>query len=237
MSSAIIDVTLQCEKIIKELSIIAHDGPSSFILKHYVFLPPTDVISNNSIIVQSRYNQEHIHGLSWNCGNTPYARIPEILKEETENIKFVYSKGVEKCRILRELLPGNRHVNDLMIFGCPNISTLLEAKTTSSPCLDHQNAGSGFAKSCSMVKILALSDWLLENQLQANLFDTAPRLATFRGVNTSMDPMMLAKRGFYRNSFEKRSVCCVFCEKSFDCSYHSLGTHDCMGWCKNGYLF
>lgn len=225
MSSVVIDLTLQCEKMIKEMSIIAHDGPSSFILKHYVFLPPTHLNKG----FQSRFNREHIHGLPWNSGNTSYERIPEILREATENIKFIFTKGLDKCVLLKELLPNNRLVLDLMQFGCPKISTLLDSSHQGKPCLNHQEAArSHYYNSCSMVKVQALSTWLFDHQLDANLFDTAPRVSTFKGIKINVDPLTLAKHGFFRNSFEKDSVCCVFCEKTLKTCNYCI--HDCIGW-------
>ena len=211
MSSAIIDLTLQCDRVIKEMSIIAHDGPSAFILKHYVFLPPTTL--NKGDTFQSRYCRMNIHGLAWEDGNTPYNKIPEILQDATKGIKFLYAKGLEKCAILREFLPNNRMIHDLGQFNCPKLTALHGSSSSSpslgNPCSTHEKAGQLYYSSCSMVKLQALSNWFSSNKMQTNLLDTVPRLLTFKGTKMSIDPSVLVKRGFYRNPFCKDSICCV----------------------------
>lgn len=226
MASIVIDLTLQGENIIKELSFMALDGDSSFILEHYVFKPPSNEGSYNCY--RSRINRQHIHGLSWDSGDLNYELVPEILSKAVKNVKFVFTKGHEKCVILKRILPDKKHVLDLLQFGCPRISILLVSTEFGWPCSYHREAGSSYRNTCSMLKTRALASWLQDNEAQVNLFDTNPRLSTFNGVKMTVDPLTLARRGFFRNTFQKNSICCVFCEKSLLTSNYC--EHDCMNW-------
>lgn len=135
---------------------------------------------------------------------------------------------MDKCIILKDYLPKSKHVFDLLQFGCPKLSTLLDSPHIGKPCLDHQNVGDQYNLSCSMVKVRALSTWVTDHESNVNLFDTAPRLSTFKGIKMNIDPLTLAKHGYFRIASEKDSICCVFCEKIFQtCNYY---IHDCMGW-------
>ena len=77
---------------------------------------------------QTTCNTSHLHGIAWSSGTLDYEKIFVVLYDIKVMNAEVFAKGLEKCRLLTNLL--GRKVENLDDHGCPKLQDL--DKTDSS---------------------------------------------------------------------------------------------------------
>lgn len=115
-SMPIIILDIECieNNIIKELGVYK-DGK----IKGYSFLCPKKFKATK----QSLWLSRNLHGINWKSGNLPYTELKSILNQlKTPETEF-FAKGLEKCKILSNLL--QQSVDDLEELGCPKVQFLV----------------------------------------------------------------------------------------------------------------
>ena len=119
MSCIVLDIELNEKNIIKELGLFI-DGS----LQGFSFCPPKTFKPKK----QTTWNTIHLHGIAWSSGKLEYEKIFAVSYRIKLMNAEVFAKGLEKCRLLTNLLAGN--VETLDDYGCPKIQDLV--KTDSS---------------------------------------------------------------------------------------------------------
>ena len=119
MSLIVLIIELTEKNIIKELGLFI-DGS----LQGFSFCPPKTFKPNK----QTTRNTSHLHGIAWSRGNLDYEKLFAVFYDRKVMNAEVFAKGLEKCRLLTNLLGQN--VEKLDDYGCPKIQVLV--KTDSS---------------------------------------------------------------------------------------------------------
>ena len=119
MSCILLDIDLTEKKIIKELGLYFDISVQGF-----SFCPPKSFEPNK----QTTWNTSHLHGIAWSSGKLDYEKLFAAFYDIKIMIAEVFAKGLEKCRLLTNLL--GRNVENLDDYGCPRIQDLV--KTDSS---------------------------------------------------------------------------------------------------------
>ena len=115
MSLIVIDIELTEKNIIKELGLFI-DGS----LQGFSFCPPKAFKPNE----QTSWNTKHLHGIAWSSGKLDYEKLFAVFYDIKVMIAEVFAKGLEKCRLLANLLGQN--VENLDDYGCPKIQDLVK---------------------------------------------------------------------------------------------------------------
>ena len=115
----VLDIELTEKNIFKELGHYI-DGS----LEGFSFCPPKTFKPNK----QTTWNTGHLHAIAWSSGKLDYEKLFAVFYEIKVTNAEVFAKGLEKCRLLTNLL--GRNVENLDDYGCPNIQDLV--KTDSS---------------------------------------------------------------------------------------------------------
>ena len=110
MSLIVLDIELTEKNIIKELGLFIDGSPQGF-----SFCPPKTFKPNK----QRSWNTKHLHGIAWSSGKLDYDKLFAVF----DDIK-VFAKGLEKCRLLTNLLGQN--LEKLDDYGCPKIQDLVK---------------------------------------------------------------------------------------------------------------
>ena len=119
MSCIVLVIELTEKNKINELGLYI-DGS----LQGFSFCPPKTFKPNK----QTTGNTSHLHGIAWNSGKLDFEKLFAVFYDmKVMNAEF-FAKGVEKCRLLSNLL--GRNVGNLHDYGCPKIHDLV--KTDSS---------------------------------------------------------------------------------------------------------
>ena len=118
VSLIVLDIEPTDKNIIEELGLY-RDGP----LQGFSFCPPKTFKPNK----QTTWNTSHLHGIAWSSGKLEYELFAVFYDIKIMNAE-VFAKGLEKCRLLTNLL--GRNVENLDDYGCPKIQDLV--KTDSS---------------------------------------------------------------------------------------------------------
>ena len=79
-------------------------------------------------IKQTTWNTSHLHGIVWSSGKLEYEKLFAVFYDIKVMNAEVFAKGLEKCRLLTNLL--GRNVENLDDDGCPKIQDFV--KTDSS---------------------------------------------------------------------------------------------------------
>ena len=111
MSLIVLDIELTEKNIMKELGLY-FDGS----LQGFSFCPPKTFKPNK----QATWNTSHLHGIAWSSGKLDYEKLFAIFYNIRKVNAEVFAKGLEKCRLLTNLL--GRNVENLDDYGCPKIS-------------------------------------------------------------------------------------------------------------------
>ena len=119
MPLIVLDRELADKNIIKELGLYI-DGS----LWGFSFWPPKTFKPNK----QTTWNTSHLHGIAWSSGKLEYDKLFAVFYDIKLMNAEVFAKGLEKCRLLTNLL--GRNVESLDDYGCPKIQDLV--KTDSS---------------------------------------------------------------------------------------------------------
>ena len=119
MSCIVLDIELTDKNVIKELG-LSIDGS----VQGFSFCPPKTLKSNK----QTAWNTKHLHGIKWSSGKLDYDKLFCVFYDIKVMNAEVFAKGLEKCRLLSNLL--GRNVENLDDYGCPKNLDLV--KTDSS---------------------------------------------------------------------------------------------------------
>ena len=119
MSCIVLDIQLTQKNTIKELGLYI-DGS----VQGFSFCSPKSFKPNK----QTTWNTSHPHGISWSSGKLDYEKLFALFYKIKVMNAEVFAKGLEKCRLLTDLL--GQIVENLDDYGCPKIQDLV--KTGSS---------------------------------------------------------------------------------------------------------
>ena len=119
MSLIVLDIQLADKNIFKALGLYI-DGS----LQGFSFCPPKTFKPNKQTI----RNTNNLHGIAWSSGKLDYEELFAVFYDIKVMNAEVFAKGLEKCRLLTNLL--GRIVENLDDYGCPKIQDLV--KTDSS---------------------------------------------------------------------------------------------------------
>ena len=150
MSGIVLDIELIEKNIIKKLGLYI-DGP----VQAFSFCPKKSSIPNK----QTTWNTNHLHGIAWSSGKLEYEKLfadfydIKLMKAE------VFAKGLEKCRLLTNLL--GRNAENLDDYGCPKIQDLV--KTDSSWICSSYPFRQKTRLHCAEGKAKVYGDWALQH--------------------------------------------------------------------------
>ena len=116
MSLIVLDIELTEKNIIKELGLHI-DGS----LQGFSFCLPKTFKPNK----QTTWNTKHLHGIAWSSGKLEYEKLFAVFYDIKLMNAEVFAKGLEKCRLLSNLL--GRNVENLDDYGCPEIQDLVHS--------------------------------------------------------------------------------------------------------------
>ena len=94
----VISIELTEEDITKELALYT-DGS----LQGFSFCPPKTCKPNK----QTTWNTSHLHGNQWSSGKLDYDKLYAVFYNISVMSAEVFAKGLEKCRLLTNLLGQN----------------------------------------------------------------------------------------------------------------------------------
>ena len=115
MSLIVLDIELTEKNIIRELE-LSIDGS----LQGFSFCPPKTLEPKK----QTSWNTEHLHGIAWGGGKLDYEKLFAVFYDIKVLNAEVFAKGLEKCRLLTNLLGQNVEILD--DYGCPKIQDLVK---------------------------------------------------------------------------------------------------------------
>ena len=115
MSCIVLDIELTEKNIIEEL-VLFIDGS----LQGFSFCPPKTFKPNK----QTSWNTKHLHGIAWSSGKLDYEKLFAVFYDIKEMNAEVFAKGLEKCRLLTNLLVQN--IEKLDDYGCPKVQDLVK---------------------------------------------------------------------------------------------------------------
>ena len=119
MSLIVLDIELTDKNIIKELGLYIN-GP----VQGFSFCPPKTFKPNK----QTSWNTSHLYGIARSSGKLDYGKLFAVFYDKKLMNAEVFAKGLEKCRLLTNLLGENVEILD--DYGCPKIQD--HGKTDSS---------------------------------------------------------------------------------------------------------
>ena len=108
MSCIVLDIELTEKNIIKELGLYIAGSVQGF-----SFCPPKSFKPNK----QTTWNTSHLHGTAWSSGKLDYEKLFAVFYDKRVRNAEVFAKGLEKCRLLTNLL--GRNIEKLDDNGCP----------------------------------------------------------------------------------------------------------------------
>ena len=115
----VLDIELTEKNVIKELGLFI-DGS----VQGFSFCPPKAFKPNK----QTTWNTSRLHGIAYSSGKLDYDKLFAVFYDIKVMNAEVFAKGLEKCRLLTNLL--GRNVENLDDYGCPKFQDLV--KTDSS---------------------------------------------------------------------------------------------------------
>ena len=115
MSCIVLDIELTEKNIFKELGLF-FDGS----VQGFSFCPPKTFKPNK----QTTWNTSHLHGIAWSSGKLEYEKLFAVFHDIKVMNAEVFAKGLEKCRLLKNLL--GRNVENLDDYGCPRIQDFIK---------------------------------------------------------------------------------------------------------------
>ena len=115
MSLIVLDIELTEKNVIKELGLFI-DGS----VQGFSFCPSRAFKPNK----QTSRNTKHLHGIAWSSGKLDYEKLLVVFYDIKVMNAEVFAKGLEKCRLLTNLL--GQIVENLDDYACPKIQDLVE---------------------------------------------------------------------------------------------------------------
>ena len=98
MSLIVLDKELTEKNVTKELGLFI-DGS----VQRFSFCPPKAFKPNK----QTTWNTIHLHGIAWSSGKLDYEKLFAVFYDIKVMNAEVFAKGLEKCRLLTNLLGRN----------------------------------------------------------------------------------------------------------------------------------
>ena len=120
MSLIVLDIELTEKNIVKELGLFI-DGS----LQGFSFCPLKTFKPNK----QTSWNTKHLHGIAWSSGKLDYEKLFAVFYDIKVMNAEVFAKGLEKCRLLTNLL--GQIVENLDDYGCSKIQDLVKTDSLS----------------------------------------------------------------------------------------------------------
>ena len=118
MSCIVLDIELTEKNVIQELELFI-DGS----VQGFSFCPPKTFKPNKQTIC----NTKHLHGFAWSSGKLDYEKLFAVFYDiKVMNVE-VFAKGLEKCRLLTNLLGQN--VENLDDYGYPKFQDLVKTNS------------------------------------------------------------------------------------------------------------
>ena len=114
MSLIELDIELTEKNTTKELGLFI-DGS----LQRFSLCPPKTFKPNK----QTAWNTRHLHGNAWSSRKLGHEKLFAVFYDMKVMNAEVFAKGLEKCRLLTNLLGQN--VENLDDYGCPKIQDLV----------------------------------------------------------------------------------------------------------------
>ena len=118
MSSIVLYIELTEKNVIKELGFFI-DG----YVQEFSFCPPKTFKPNK----QTTWNTKHLHGIAWSSGKLDCEKLFAVFYDIKVMNAEVFAKGLEKCRLLTNLLGQN--VENLDDYGCPKTQDLVKTNS------------------------------------------------------------------------------------------------------------
>ena len=148
MSCIVLDIELTEKNIIKELGLFI-DGS----VQGFSFCPP-DIFEPNK---QTTWNTRHLHGIACSSGKLDYEKLFAIFYDIKVMNAEVFAKGLEKCRLLSNLL--GRNVENLDDYGCPKIQDVDHSSWICSSYLFRHKT----RLQCAERKAKVYGDWAMQH--------------------------------------------------------------------------
>ena len=150
MSCIVLDIELTEKNIIKELGLY-NDGS----VQGFSLCPPKSFKHNK----QTTWNTSHLHGIAWSSGKLEYEKLFAVFYDIKVTNAEVFAKGLEKFRLLTNLL--GRNVKNLDDYGCPKIQDLV--KTDSSWICSSYGFRHKTRLQCAERKAKMYGDWAMQH--------------------------------------------------------------------------
>ena len=115
MSLIVLDIEITEKNVIKELGLYIDGSVQGF------SFCPTKAFKPNK---QTTCNTKHVHGFAWSSGKLDYEKLIAVFYDIKVMNAEAFAKGLEKCRLLTNLL--GRNVENLDDYGCPKIQDLVK---------------------------------------------------------------------------------------------------------------
>ena len=115
MSLIVLDIELTEKNINKKLGLFINGS-----LQGISFCPPKTFKPNK----QTSWNTKHLHGIAWSSGKLDYEKLFAVFYDIKVTNAEVFAKGLEKCRLLTNLLGQNVELLD--DYGCPKFQDLVK---------------------------------------------------------------------------------------------------------------
>ena len=125
MSFIVLDTELTEKNIIKKPGVFIDSS-----LQGFSFCPPKAFKPNK----KTTWNTSHLYGTAWRSGKLDYEKLFAVFHYIKVMNAEVFAKGLEKCRLLTNLLGQN--VENLDDYGCPKIRDLFK-KDSSCICYSY----------------------------------------------------------------------------------------------------
>ena len=133
MSCIVLDIELTDKNVIKELGLFI-DGS----VQGFSFCPPKTFKPNK----QTTWNTKHLHGIAWSSGKLDYEKLFAVFYDIKVMNAEVFAKGLEKFRLLTNLLGQNVEILD--DYGCPKIQDLSKRRVCGSALVILSDTKQGF---------------------------------------------------------------------------------------------
>ena len=150
MSCIVLDTELTEKNIIKELGLYIGGSVQGF-----SFCSPKSFKPKKQTI----WNTSHLHGIAWSSGKLDYEKLFAVSCDTKVMNAEVLAKGLEKCRLLTNLL--GRNVENLDDFGCPRNQDLVKTDSSwicSSYLFRHKTR-----LHCAERKAKVYGDWAMQH--------------------------------------------------------------------------
>ena len=150
MSCIVLDFELTEKNITNELGLNIDGSVQGFSI-----CPPKSFKPNK----QTTWNTSHLHGIAWGRGKLDYEKLLAVSYDIKVMNAEVFAKGLEKCRLLTNLL--GRNVENLDDYGCLKIQDLVQTDSSwicSSYALRHKRR-----LHCAERKAKVYGDWAMQH--------------------------------------------------------------------------